>query len=338
MESIKLEPRVTEDVPIFKQDDPKLKTILTDGIDGKVVILGFPYDEGVLRNGGRRGAELGPDCLRRFIPKTGPIVNCELGIDLSDFTISDYGNIESSDFEACHDKLRTKVLTILNKPHKPIPFIIGGGNDQSWSNGLAFLSHCASNSYKPLIINIDSHLDVRTLDDNNRLHSGCSFRLLTNDFIYKSIQGSLIEFSAQGSQCASAHVKYVEDNNGKIIWMREIRRLRVIERNGIQDSVTQAGQAFEEILKGLKENEKVFVSFDVNSISCAYCPGVSSPSVDGGLTAEEALEIAFLAGKCEKVIIFDLSEYNPAVEDFKTGKLLSNIFYYFCLGCRLRGC
>lgn len=338
MERITIEPRVTEDIPRFKQDDPKLKTILSEGIDGKIVIIGFPYDEGVLRNGGRRGAELGPDCLRRFIPKTGPIINCEMGIDLSNFTISDYGNIEAPDFEACHEKLRTKVLTVLNKPHKPIPFIIGGGNDQSWSNGLAFLAYCASYSYKPVILNIDSHLDVRPLDDHNRVHSGCSFRLLINDFIYKSLQGSLIEFASQGSQCASSHVKYVEDNNGRIVWMREIRRLRIIPKTGIQDPVTQAGQAFEEILKGMKDNEKLFVSFDVDSISCAYCPGVSCPSVDGGLTSEEALEIAFLAGKCEKVIIFDLSEYNPAVEDFKSGRLLSNIFYYFCLGCSLRGC
>lgn len=336
MHRIILETRPSDEVPSFKQDDPKLKSIMTEGIDGQVVIVGFPFDEGVLRNGGRRGAELGPDCLRRFIPKIGPVVNCELGIDLSGFSVSDYGNIEASDFEACHEKLRSKVLTILNKPQNPVPFIIGGGNDQSVSNGLAFLFMCSQRSKHPVIINIDAHLDVRPLDDQNRIHSGCAFRVLTSDLLFKSQQGNLIEFASQGSQCAAAHVRYVEENNGKIHWLREIRRKRTCQRSGIRETVTQAGQYFEEILNQLAENDFLFISFDVDSISCAYCPGVSCPSVDGGLTADEAIEIAFLAGNDGRVKVFDLSEYNPAVEDFRTGRLLANMFYYFCLGVKSR--
>jgi arginase family enzyme len=154
--------------------------------------------------------------------------------------------------------------------------------------------------------------------------------------LYKSQQGSLIEFACQGSQCAAEHVRFVEENNGKIFWLREIRRRRVVSRTGIREAVTQAGQCFQEILESFSESDAIFVSFDADSISCAVCPGVSCPSVDGGLTAEEALEIAFLAGKEERVKAFDLSEYNPAVEDFRTGRLLSNVFYYFCLGVALR--
>ena len=125
------EQKKQDDIPLFKRDDPKLKTIMSDGISGNVVLIGFPFDEGVLRNGGRRGSELGPDCLRRFIPRIGPIINCELGIDLSRFQISDYGNIEAADFDSCHQKLQQKVLTVLNKSHAPVPFVLGGGNDQS---------------------------------------------------------------------------------------------------------------------------------------------------------------------------------------------------------------
>jgi formiminoglutamase len=333
---IKIEERKFNAVPNYKRDDPKLRTIIEDGIEGDVVIIGFPFDEGVLRNGGRRGSELGPDCIRRFIPNIGPIVNCELGIDLKDFKIGDYGNIEASDFESSHAKLQLKVLTVLSKPYKPVPFVIGGGNDQSWSNGLGFLQYCLNNSYKPLIINIDAHLDVRGLDDQGRIHSGCPFRMILEDPRYSSLQGRFIEFSSQGSQCAAAHVKFVEDHNGTLVWMRQIRRKLLVPKAGIRDPVTQAGQAFEEILSNLSDNEKVFVSFDVDSINGSFCPGVSCPSVDGGLTNEEALEISFLSGTCNKVCLMDMSEYNPAVEDYRTGRLLSNIFYYFCMGCSTR--
>lgn len=44
-----------------------------------------------------------------------------------------------------------------------------------------------------------------------------------------------------------------------------------------------------EILENLyKDIDNIFISFDIDSINCAYCPGVSSPSVVGGLTSEEA--------------------------------------------------
>jgi formiminoglutamase len=114
--------------------------------------------------------------------------------------------------------------------------------------------------------------------------------------------------------------------------MRNIRRRRTIEKTGLRDCVTQAGQAFEELITNLQANEKVFVSFDVDSISSSFCPGVSCPSVDGGLTSEEALEIAYISGSTSNVSLVDMSEYNPAVEDYRTGRLLSNIFYYFVLG------
>jgi len=58
-----------------------------------------------------------------------------------------------------------------------------------------------------------------------------------------------------------------------------------------------------------------------------YCPGVSAPSVVGGLTDEEALELCYLAGMCKKVKLIDMSEFNPAVEGIRTPKLLANMFY-----------
>jgi formiminoglutamase len=32
----------------------------------------------------------------------------------------------------------------------------------------------------------------------------------------------------------------------------------------------------------------------------------------------------------------DLSEYNPLVEEWRTGKLVANMFYYFCMGVAAR--
>ena len=89
----------------------------------------------------------------------------------------------------------------------------------------------------------------------------------------------------------------------------------------------------EEILTNLEEKgDLVFFSFDIDSINSAYCPGVSAPSVVGGLTDEEALELCYLAGRFKCVKLMDCSEFNPAVEDQRTRRLLANMFFYFCKG------
>jgi formiminoglutamase len=42
-------------------------------------------------------------------------------------------------------------------------------------------------------------------------------------------------------------------------------------------------------------------------------PGVSAPSIVGGLTNIEAFEIMDISGKNSKVKLVDFSEFNPAV-------------------------
>lgn len=59
--------------------------------------------------------------------------------------------------------------------------------------------------------------------------------------------------------------------------------------------------------------------------------GVSCPA-NVGLTAEEALDICYWAGRNPAVALVDISEYNPKIEDYRTGRLVANMFYYFLLG------
>ncbi len=73
----------------------------------------------------------------------------------------------------------------------------------------------------------------------------------------------------------------------------------------------------------------IFVSFDVDSINCKWMPGVSAPSVIGGISNEEALEIMeitgkfrFDVGKSHKVKLVDFSEFNPAVESLISSRML----------------
>lgn len=98
-----------------------------------------------------------------------------------------------------------------------VPFVVGGGNDQSWPNGHALLSRYDKSSVG--VVNIDAHLDVRPLKDG-KTHSGSPFRQLLEE----GLRGDhFVEFAAQGNQCSAIHAQYVLDQGGKIMWLSSLR-------------------------------------------------------------------------------------------------------------------
>ncbi len=50
------------------------------------------------------------------------------------------------------------------------------------------------------------------------------------------------------------------------------------------------------------------------------------------MDVEEIIEIMLEAGKNKKIVGLDIIGYNPSIEDYRTGRLLTNIIYYFILG------
>lgn len=65
-------------------------------------------------------------------------------------------------------------------------------------------------------------------------------------------------------------------------------------------------------------------------INSKWMPGVSAPSVIGGITCEEALEIIKRTGISKKVKLVDFSEFNPAVESIISSHMLVELFYHLC--------
>lgn len=292
--------------------DPRVSDIIRPGIDGNIVVLGFPHDKGVGINGGRMGAAHGPARFRYWLESYGTIYNPENQIDLSSLSITDAGDIPASlSLEEAHAALAEKTQEILKVGG--IPFVVGGGNDQSYPNASALLGHRVGQAVG--VINVDAHLDVRPTIEG-RAHSGSPFRLLLEDPRFNG--ENFVEFACQGSQCSKEHAEYVEKKSARILW------LGTALKHGEPD------MAFRETLGQLNwKCPSIFVSFDLDSVRDA--PGVSCPSIHG-LTSHNALSIAEISGRHPAVTLFDLSEYNPVIEDERTGRLAVSMFYYFCLG------
>ena len=308
-----------------KSGDPRLFDLLTssnESVEGKtkVGILGYPCDIGVERNGGRPGAKRGPDVIRNRLPKLGPLINPEFEIDLrAKLCLEDRGNVEvtSDSLEQNHRVLTEQVENVLNE--KDILIVLGGGNDQSYCNARGFMNSLKSGGIG--VVNIDAHLDVRPLLEGDLAHSGSPFRQLLTDSDFQNGAGKFVEFAIQGNQSSAEHAQFVRDSGGEIIFLSKVKE------NG-------AKKTFESVLKSFGERD-VFVSFDIDSIEGAHCPGVSCPAVIG-LSSQEALDICFTAGRHRHTRLLDLSEFNPDVEEYRTGTLVCNMIYYFLMGLALR--
>lgn len=193
--------------------DPRLAELATPATgenSGGVAIIGYADDEGIKLNGGRPGAALGPTEIRRWLYRMTPHPRKKIKafLDLGDWRTDT--DVEVN-LEKRHEYAAGLVAKHLQKGQQILTF--GGGNDYSYPDGRGFLEQ--SHNIKPLIINVDAHLDVRDL--SRGLSSGTPFfRLLESgkpfDFVELGIQG----------QCnAKTHWQYVEDKGGKILSMDE---------------------------------------------------------------------------------------------------------------------
>jgi formiminoglutamase len=297
-----------------------------------VVILGFPSDLGTVRNNGREGSRTAPAEFRAKVARLGVRFNPELELGVS-VDVLDAGDVipapaaaRDVDLEAAHRRLEVGVRNIVAAGG--IPFVVGGSNDQSYPNARGLLRALAeeeaSASRALHVVNVDAHLDVRPLKQG-LAHSGSPFRQLLEDPLFAG--GSFTEFAAQGMQCAAEHVEYLRARGARVLWLqRDLRRERGVA----------ADEHFRRLLEGPRgAADAWFVSFDIDSVCAADCPGVSAPS-PLGLTAAEALAMCLAAGAHPRVRLFDLSELNPAVEADRSVRLAAFMFYHFVLGVSAR--
>ena len=301
-----------------------------------VVILGFPFDEGCRRNGGRPGAQFGPDAFRQFVPAMGCVVNAEYDADLRHLKIADGGNVTGDTLEAAHANLREAVRRVMLSG--AVPFVVGGSNDQSAPNGLAALDVVGSGNLA--VVNIDAHLDVRPLTPEGLAHSGSPFRQLLEDGRLPGTQ--FVEFACQGNQCSAAHVDYVKEKGGSLYWWSEIRStpVQTFQRLLDEGGGMTARQANDPDVpsRGLRRPNSAprwFVSFDIDAITGADCPGVSCPA-SFGLGSDDALRMCHAAGVSSRVALVDVSEMNPIIEGYRTPRLVANMLYFFLLGMSRR--
>lgn len=269
--------------------DPRLGELVKKSGEDGVAILGYPDDEGIKLNGGRLGAAEGPREIRRWLYKMTPHPRREL----KEFW--DMGDIKPTiDLGARHEAGRAIVSSVIGDGSQVLS--LGGGNDYAYADGMGFLDR--SSSVRPLIINVDAHLDVR--DTSKGFSSGTPFYRL----IESGAEFDFLELGIQ-TQCNSrAHWEYVESHGGKIISLEEV----------LDSNVSLTEYVMSACGDWILRPRPAFIAIDMDAFAWPYAIGTSA-AWPVGLDPNAFWTLLQTLLRRLNVQVFGLYEVSPALDN-----------------------
>jgi formiminoglutamase len=280
-------------------------------------IAGYPDDEGVRLNGGRSGAELGPNCVRRSLYRMTPDMKNQ--DHNSEFVLWDIGNLNVSEMDLAHrhDSALDYGQATLEMGSNLVS--IGGGHDYAYADGAAYIEWCKSNGSRPLIINFDAHLDVRPVDDRG-LNSGTAFYRLLDKY---SATIDFAEIGIQGHCNSSIHYQWALSKGARILTMEDLSQQMYAKNNSIVSSVTG-------LLDGWIQTSTprpAYISVDIDGFSSAIAPGASQ-SWATGFNAAEFFVLFNSLIKILDVRVLGIYEVSPPLDLLdQTSKLAAQIIH-----------
>lgn len=322
--STRLEPVVPPDGP-RRPDDPRLGECVEfrrDGAPnlwpGRPVLIGFPQDEGVLRNHGRPGAAEAPRAIRHWLYRL-TTWDGHRDIDLAALRPLDLGDVRiAGDLEASQQALAEVIAAVLAAG--AVPIVLGGGHETAYGHYLGYVRA----GREVAIVNLDAHLDVRPLRDG-RGHSGSPFRQALEHPTHPLRGDRYVCLGAQPFAVSREHRAYVRDRGGVVRW-------------GSRPNVRYLlGNVFlRECQRLSADGCSVYVTLDSDVVAQSDVPGISAPN-PLGLSGAAIAACATAAGKCAKVSSFDLVEINPSLDrDGQSARWAAVVVWQFLAGLARR--
>lgn len=303
------DPRLGEVVELWQGDPAALRP-------GRAVLIGFPQDEGVRRNGGRPGAAEAPDAIRHYLWRLTPWD----GMSNTDLTANpplDLGNVRvAGSLEETQQALGEVVAAVLRGG--AVPVVLGGGHETAYGHYLGYVQ-----AGIPVgIVNIDAHLDVRPCLEG-RGHSGSPFRQAMEHPTWPLEGKHYVCLGAQPHSVSAEHLLYANSRGCTVRWYQRVRRYT---SNFLQSECERLEAA----------GCQVYVSIDADVVRAADVPGVSAPN-PLGLTGEDVIEGARRAGRLPQVSSLDLVEINPRYDrDGQSARWAALVIWHFLNGLTIR--
>lgn len=298
--------------------DPRIADLLGADLEGTdragdrspaAVLVGFPSDAGVVRNGGRPGASGGPAAVREALGRMTPDPGRHDAMRSLLARTLDLGDVETSGRVGGDQERLAEALAPHLEAGRPA-VVVGGGHETAYGH---FLGHVRA-GLSPRVLNLDAHPDVRPLREG-RGHSGSPFRQML-----EHPSGACRGYRAVGLQRASSarsHLDWLAGQGGSWRW-RE-----TVDASALEEEVDRL-------------DAPALASFDLDAVDAAHAPGVSAPCTDG-LGPRAWLRAAAAAGAAPAVRSLDVVELNPRHDvDGRTARLAARTVWCFLRGLAVR--
>ncbi|MBE8162454.1 MAG: formimidoylglutamase [Bdellovibrionaceae bacterium] len=281
-------------------------------------VFSYPDDEGIKINGGRLGAHLAPAVICQLLQKS------KKDFWPSNISLVDEGslNIKDLSLENKHDAAIKKASSLVKNHDYNI--FLGGGHDYAYPDGIAFLKYCKQQEpsthkplHKPLIINIDAHLDVRPTDKG--FNSGTPFyRLLSKHHS----EFSFWEIGIQKPCNTQEHWQWCLAHKGNIISNDEL----------LLHSPSWAKYVINKLPLDADKKQPVYLSIDIDAFSSSYAMGCSQ-SWPLGILPHEFFVFLHLLMQNSHVKVMGIYEVSPPLDqDNRTSKLALQIIHHYAQG------
>lgn len=262
-------------------------------------LIGFACDEGVRRNYGRPGAAEGPDGIRTTMGWMA------IHDEHPRYDAGDVG-VNGDDMEGAQKELADAVAHVRRAGHLPI--VIGGTHEAAFGSHNGLRAAMTEDAMPPTIINLDQHLDIR---DSERPTHGTPFRQIFEQ------AGDDFDYTVFGVSPA--------DNTTFNFEEAEKMGVRVI----LDDELAEcsSAEAAAKALQAVWGRETIHLSIDLDVLSAAIAPGVSSPAAVGVPLANIRAICKTLA-ETGKLGLVDVVELNPSLDvDKRTARVAGRLIH-----------
>jgi agmatinase len=280
-----------------------------------VAILGAGVDMG----SGMRGAAFGPNAFRTADKYLGwgaySDANLHVMVDWEkELTVVDYGDapVDYLSAERSMEPIRKMVREVASTG--AIPIVIGGDHSLEYPNvsGVADVYGKANVG----VIHFDAHYDASDVDDGHLISHGNPIRRLVNEG--HVLGKNYIQVGLRGYWPGKAGFEWMREQGMRYHTMAEVERdgwARVMER-----VLTEAAEG----------TQYLYVSLDIDVLDPAYTPGTGTPE-PGGLTTRELFPLVRALCADQRIVGFDLVEFNPLADPGYTTGLNADRLVRQCL-------
>ncbi|WP_028776398.1 agmatinase family protein [Shimazuella kribbensis] len=261
------------------------------------------------------GASMTPNALRELFTAV-TTYNIDYDVDLSGFKVRDLGDIQMhmTDLKKCHDNIEAGLNQIYEKLPHLFPLIAGGDHSITCPSVKAFQKKIGG---KVGMVQIDSHMDVRSLDYGGPTNGTPIRGLLESN----TVEGKhIVQVGLHSFANSKLYREYAVSHGITQFTARQVAR------EGIDLIMDQAIE-----IAG-NGTDAIYVTVDMDVLDQSYAPGVPA-MVPAGMTSWQLLDAVYRLGKNRKVKGFDIVCIDPMQDQRKaTVRTAVHVLLTFLVG------